>query len=800
MWNCNEAPVTKGALSSYLPEGTSVVFKIKDWQSLQNDLRNSDLLSEYSKTNAFTFFSEDAPLLSQIAPSQESILCVSKNTDSTSAYTFITRQTPDLFESDSIPNTSVETFTYGDFSLKKVTIQNNDAYVAVKDSMFIASSSQALLQSILEGKIEKDPTFLKLYNMNDPSNLTALISLPKKRRINSATPSFASHTNLHIEVLSNGITATGVALARDTIPQILSIFKGQQPQKNDLATLLPATARKGISLTYSDAEKLQQELKIVRGDSLNKPANGLLESINEVGYIELDNGTALALKSIDPDLTNQSVARYISEADSFREIKLYTFNEPNLLANAFSPVLPSVTTNYMFALESFFIFTETQTEAEAIISAFINGNTMAKTGYFETSAAQLSTSSSLLYYNLKGSEASLLTDYFSEETAAQLVKIAADDYPLTALQFTYDRDFAHVNYSATHGTTSDKQTIGTVSEQFNSTLKNEILGLPSLFSNHRTKGNDVVVQDVTNTLYLYSDTGNVLWSKKLDAPILGTVQEVDLLRNGKKQLAFATKNNFYVLDRNGNPVAPFPIKFKDDITQPLSVFDYDTNRKYRFIITQGNEVFMYDKDGKIVKGFTYKKAASNIVLPPVHIRMNNKDYIVIAEENGKLTILSRTGKLRVPVKNTFQFSETPVLAEEGNFIVITKGLTKETISQTGTINSQPLNVTANYGFSILGNTKATLDDNLLRINGKLAELPFGIYTKPMVFNANRTTYVTVTETQENKVYVFDKNGTLVSGFPIYGTSQAYSKDAAQRGSLDIVVKGEDKELILYRYR
>lgn len=800
LWNCNDTPVKKGELASYIPEGTSVVFKIKDWQSLQNDLRNSDLLSEYSKTSPYFFFSENAPLLKHITPSEASLLCVSKMTDSTSAYTFITKQTPGLFESDSIPNTSIEKFTYGELSLNKVTIQNESAFVAVKDSIFIASSSQALLQRILQGTTQEDPTFSKLYDMKDASNLTAILSLPQKRIADGTRISFASHSSLHIEVLSNGVTATGVALARDTIPQLLNIFKGQRPQQNDLATLLPADSRSGISITYSDAEKLQQELRKFRKDSLNISNNGLLESVNEASYLALSTGTALALKSIDPDLTKQSVARYISENESFREVTLYTFNEPELLASLFSPILPAVTANYMCTLESFFIFTETRAEAEAVISAYINGSTVAKTGYFETSAAQLSTSSSLLYYNLKGSEASLLTEYFSEETASQLTKIAASGYPLTALQFTYDRDFAHVNYSATHGTSSEKQTTGTVSEQFNATLKNELLGLPTLFSNHRTKGKDVVVQDVTNTLHLFSDTGKVVWSKKLEAPILGAVQEIDLHRNGNKQLAFVTKNTFYILDRNGAPVAHFPIKFKDAITQPLSVFDYDSNRKYRFIVTQGKEVFMYDRDGKTVKGFTYKKAASHIVHAPAHIRMNNKDYIVIAEESGKLTILSRTGKSRVSVGTRFEFSETPVLAEDGDFVVITKGPTKESISQTGKVRSQALNVAANYGFAIQGSTKATLDDNLLRINGKLAELPFGVYTKPSVFNANKTTYVTVTETQENKVYVYDKNGTLLSGFPVYGTSQAQSSDSGDRGTLYITVKGGNKELILYRWR
>ena len=128
-------------------------------------------------------------------------------------------------------------------------------------------------------------------------------------------------------------------------------------------------------------------------------------------------------------------------------------------------------------------------------------------------------------------------------------------------------------------------------------------------------------------------------------------------------------------------VKGFPIKFKDKVTQPLSVFDYDNNRNYRFVVVQGKEVLMYDKNGKIVKGFGFNKAKSNIAQSPVHIRMGNKDYIIVAEESGKLNILSRVGKSRVSVSKNFNFSEIPVAEEDNSFVVITKENTKERISQ-----------------------------------------------------------------------------------------------------------------------
>ena len=134
------------------------------------------------------------------------------------------------------------------------------------------------------------------------------------------------------------------------------------------------------------------------------------------------------------------------------------------------------------------------------------------------------------------------------------------------------------------------------------------------------------------------------------------------------------------------------------------------------------------------------------------------------------------------------------------FVVITADNKKESISQSGKVSSRSLDVSSNYSFSIKGNTKATLDDNLLRINGKLVELPFGIYTKPKMFYANKTTYISLTETQENKVYVYDKSRSLLRGFPVFGTSIASIAGASKKGELRIVVKGEKNELLGYSFR
>ena len=55
-------------------------------------------------------------------------------------------------------------------------------------------------------------------------------------------------------------------------------------------------------------------------------------------------------------------------------------------------------------------------------------------------------------------------------------------------------------------------------------------------------------------------------------------------------MAFRTPDRFIILDRNGKIVSPFNIKLPNDMPQYLSIFDYDGNRNYRFLLNHGKKL------------------------------------------------------------------------------------------------------------------------------------------------------------------------------------------------------------------
>lgn len=775
-------------LLEYIPPQTEAVWKIGSWNSLKADVSSNELLGNLEGMHISEIVKDKERFLFYLKSDRPAMLCMQQSLDSMTHFTYLSNDMGPIFHSDSIPEAVVDTIKYKQFSLQKVSIDESDNFLLRLDSVQLISTSEQILKQVLDqGKLE-NMQLQKAILLSEEDELTAIYPAGKQQILASATHDMADLSSIKLQLLPNGLTANGVMFTQDSIPQLLNIFQGLKPQVTQLTSFIPSTADRVISMSYDDKDLLEQNWNRYTGDSLSLPA--FFGSTNELAYLGVSNGDALVFHSLDPDLTRESLSSQITSAGEYKETEIYRWLGKDSISFGLQKIFPEFNIQYALELDEFFAFTSDLSIAEELITAYKNNATLQNNPYYLQAQNHLAQASSMTVYHLKGE----LGETFTKLLGASNSSVSG--FPIGVVQYSYDRNFAHVNMVCLEAEKSVANT-GVVSQLFSTELDADVLGNPQFFSNHRTGGKDIVVQDIQNKLYLISSSGKIVWKKQLDGAVIGPIQEVDLLRNRKKQLAFVTKNTFYILDRNGNQVKPFPIKYKDDITQPLSVFDYDNNRKYRFVVTQDNRVYMYDNKAKIVQGFGFKGTDSRILFPPKHIRMNNKDYILIAEDNGKLQILSRVGKIRVPLDETFKFSEVAPTKENNKFVVISSDPAKFSISQIGNVESQNLEVSDAYGFQTLGAVKVTLDDNLLRINGKLIELPFGLYSETNIHQWNGNTYISVTEMQEKKLYLFRKNGDLLNGFPIYGSSTLDLGDATKNKRLNILSKGGAKEVILY---
>ncbi len=181
---------------------------------------------------------------------------------------------------------------------------------------------------------------------------------------------------------------------------------------------------------------------------------------------------------------------------------------------------------------------------------------------------------------------------------------------------------------------------------------------PDLLRNHVNNTREVLVQDTLNRLHLLASSGKILWTRQLDAPIMGPVTQVDRFRNGKLQMLFNTANALYLVDRNGKDVGGFPVKLKSPASAALSVFDYENDRDYRVMVpTMDATLLNFGLDGEAVKGWERPKLPTPAAAAVDHLRIKGKDHLVVVCTDGSVHILDRKGEVRE--RTTLRLSEQP---------------------------------------------------------------------------------------------------------------------------------------------
>ena len=360
--------------------------------------------------------------------------------------------------------------------------------------------------------------------------------------------------------------------------------------------------------------------------------------------------------------------------------------------------------------------------------------------------------------------------------------------------------------------TSEPQTI------WQSLLDTLAITKPTLVKNHYTNEKEVVIQDAKYNLYLMSNSGRMLWKKPLNEPILGEITQVDYYRNNKLQYIFNTPSKIYILDRNGNHVANFPVTLPSKATNGLTVVDYDNNENYRiFVACQNKKINLYNKKGNIITGWDFKGAEGVIEKPVQHFRSNNKDYIVVSD-NRRNYILNRRGNIRVSIKNDF------VSNVNSSFFLLNKNKPNDelvTISEDGQIKKVSLtsgavtttnigSVDTNHKLSVFyqGNTEnyvlsepqrvTVLNHQFKKTFDKKFDNEINLDVDLYQFSS-RNMKLGVSELNGNKIYLINNDGSLYKGFPLIGKSRfsiGFLKSSSVK--FNLIVAGANNYLYNYR--
>ncbi|WP_299101794.1 ribonuclease HII [uncultured Winogradskyella sp.] len=756
----------------FIPSNTQSVLLINELSDFSNSLSNNEILSSIYKSKLNSI----SEIFRNLNTTDQVILAFPDSINSN--YIVLTKNDSTLFVTDSIKNHVSESLA--DSKIKKTTIESSIFYHKIIGNTFAGSNNLDLLKSL-----NSENENLQMSKMIETADTKSIASVVYKSKTDDYSKlmfsDFLNDNNSKLALLDFNFTNkklnyNGLLKSKDSSINYLNSFKSTVPQKTNTIFIAPESTSSLTSISFDDFTTFKQNLDAIK-NSIDEDIPTYLNFTNEIALVD----NALILHTLDPNLIIESIEEK-SFNKTFRDIDIYSLENTDVFNSILEPFISFNEANFFTVYDNFVIFTSSIESLESILTNALNENT-------------LSTLDSFISINENLSDESSVFIFKNSKALSQIMGNTLKGYNANAVQFVQEDDYTHINGIIQKY--KKRAASNSVSETFTTALEAEILNAPQTVKNHITKAHDIAVQDINNTLYLISSSGNILWKKQLQGKILGQIEQIDIYKNGRLQLVFATENKVYVLDRNGNDVSLFPMKFNDKITQPLSIFDYDKQKNYRLLVTQGKNLLMYDAKGKQVKGFDYKANGSNINTQPKHFRIGTKDYIVFGAGES-LQILNRQGSKRINVKDKIRFAENDIFLYQNKFTTTNTLGQLVQIDTRGKVASKNLNLTDKHKLYTTSKTLVTLSENQLKIKSRKIDLDFGEYTAPEIFYLNDKIYITTTDLQSKKVYLFDSQAKSIPNFPVFGTAPAKLQKLDNENGLELITQSDDKTIVVYK--
>ena len=331
---------------------------------------------------------------------------------------------------------------------------------------------------------------------------------------------------------------------------------------------------------------------------------------------------------------------------------------------------------------------------------------------------------------------------------------------------------------------------------------------PYLVRNHTTQALEVLFQDQDNVLQLISNDQKTLWKDSLSGPMVSELYQIDLYKNTKLQYLFATDSAIHLIDRNGSPVAGYPLYMPAGVQiQHLSLIDYDNSKNYRFLVSDADGgLWMFNTDRENLEGWNPNGIGSTPATAPFHARVRDKDCLVVVGQDGTVYVKNRRGEdyPGFPLRLN-RDCHSPVFAmpastmEETTLTTVTDGGELITFNLVGNITQrvQLYRPSADARFTLcedaLGKTFVLVrqDRESLGVLDRKGVLLFEKdFFSPSALASNRlqaqyydfgagTEIYSITDQIQEFTYLFDGQGKLINGRPVesdYAIGLLYSED------------------------
>ncbi|MCK4852641.1 MAG: DUF3352 domain-containing protein, partial [Bacteroidales bacterium] len=521
---------------------------------------------------------------------------------------------------------------------------------------------------------------------------------------------FANWSEMDVNIRHDALLLNGFTYSSAVSDEFLNIILKHQPQRLDIEAIIPENISAFLALGLDDFpgykkdylehleihghgrnyirelrswnEKYKMDLDKLLLPVFERQVALVLTDIRNFGWDENafvvcnTRSQSLAVEKLRELLTivcekdGISLSSLIIERPVNNDVRFtfYQLPVPFLPMKLFGKMFEGINSKYCTFYDNYLIFGNSIQSLSKYIHANQIGNNLSSDLEFHQFSEYLASRSNFYFYlNIPGSTR-LMERYLRPELVSKILKEKDHLYKFQAFayQITSENDLAYNNIilKYTPDMRDEAQTV------WESRLESEVITKPKFVVNHYTGKKEIFVQDAGHNIYLLNNSGRILWKQKINGRILSDVHQIDYYQNGKLQFLFNTRDQIHLLDRNGNYVERYPVKLRSPATNGLALFDYEKSRDYRiFLAAEDRGIYLYDKEGSIVKGWNFGKTEGRVDKPLKHFRIGGKDYIVFAD-HFTCYILNRRGETRVNVKKHFPVAKNATFILESNTIGI----------------------------------------------------------------------------------------------------------------------------------
>ncbi len=499
---------------------------------------------------------------------------------------------------------------------------------------------------------------------------------------------------------------------------------------------------------------------------------------------------------------------------TYKGYAIHQINLSGMMKILFGAPFSVVTENYYTSIGDYLIFGNSINNMRDFINYYERGKTLARDEHFSAFMDNLNNKSNVLVYSNIAKSHDMYKAFVSNALSNDIDHHSdlLNKFEGIAIQFSKNKNnLFYNNIYINHNPIEKKETSSLWATQLNTSITRK----PQLVINHNTSEKEIFIQDDNHVIYLISNTGEILWQRKLEGKILGEVAQIDIYKNEKLQLLFNTDSLVYLIDRNGKNVTGYPIQLESTSSAPLSAMDYDSNRNYRILVpTKDGNVLNFEASGKPVKGWAYENKKAPVIQAFQHVLLQGKDYILSVDANGNIHALNRKGEERLHLVSTTAVRPFKLI----------KG---ESIRDTYLASRDSAGITAVYLDDVIERTKLpdlsiaskvtyadinadnlydyliTTENELVALDTSFSEIcafetdstiSSGVYTYELSSDAIEMGFASATA---NEIYLLNKLGDLHEGFPLYGSTPFTIGDLNKDGQYELIVGSRDGYIYAY---